>query len=174
MIYVKNTSTKKNSGRPPFGPTWSPLVSWLQTKICAGHRLRVSEQKNLKTKHTSTCCTSRRNSQELTIHDCNHSTRKSSLSDVPPPDNLPGRQHLGCCLIHPRSCQLQWCSGSQVSSVSPVFQSLFCQCPISVNIECERNTSKERDSYLFWESWHGDVSRYLFQRIKRELRGIHR
>ncbi len=30
------------------------------------------------------CCTSRRNSQELTSHDSN--TRKTSLSDVPPPD----------------------------------------------------------------------------------------
>ena len=36
------------------------------------------------TKHTFSCCTNRRNSQELTSHDSN--TRKTSLSDVPPPD----------------------------------------------------------------------------------------
>jgi hypothetical protein len=47
--------------------------------------LRRSERRQIcETKHTFSCCTSRRNSQELTSHDSN--ARKTSLSDVPPPD----------------------------------------------------------------------------------------
>ena len=77
--------------------------------------------------------------------------------------------------IHPRSCQLQCCSGSQTCVSNPEFPDLFCQIPISVvtvccwrhglyrrydpgqtttirrdtKLECENNTRKEIDSYLF-------------------------
>jgi hypothetical protein len=64
VSYVKITSTQRNTGRPPFVQVW--------------------ECQTCETKHTFSCCTSRRNSQELTIHDRN--ARKTSLSDVPLPD----------------------------------------------------------------------------------------
>ncbi len=37
------------------------------------------------------------------------------------PFTRPGCQHLGWCLIHPRSCQLQRCSGSQALHFHPCF-----------------------------------------------------
>ena len=46
-----------------------------------------------------------------------------------------GCQHLRWCLIHPRSWQLQICSGWKTSADSPVFPDLFCQLPISV-VKC--------------------------------------
>jgi hypothetical protein len=79
VSYVKITSTKRITGRPPFG--WSPLT-YLQADICAGLRgVRpdTSQTCACKTKHTFICCTSHRNSQELKSHDSN--TRKSSCKD---------------------------------------------------------------------------------------------
>ncbi len=59
-----------------------PLDHMIASSVPSSRDLCRSE--TYKTKHTFSCWTSHRNIQELTSHDNN--VRKTSLSDVPPPD----------------------------------------------------------------------------------------